>query len=129
MRLRHSDGICLVVLRLAILSAGIVATLASAVHASAPLYDPGTLNIGVSCQWQQRCIKEQNRAKRKALKYVAKYTPPAWRIHLCNRNAARGGLRVDWVGFDHCIRNTLLRPPPPPPPPAPAPRKKRHKRR
>ena len=27
---------------------------------------------------------------------------------LCNRNAGRGGYRVDWVGFEHCIRNSGL---------------------
>ena len=84
--------------------------------AAAPLYDPVTLNIGLSCQWQQRCISQQTRSHKRALKYVSKYKPPTWRIHLCNRNAARRRGRVDWTGFDGCIRNAALRPPPPPPP-------------
>ena len=79
----------------------------------APLHDPVALNIGLSCQWQQRCINEQKRAMKRALKYVRKYQPPNWRVHLCNRNAARKRFRVDWVGFDNCIRNAALRPPPP----------------
>jgi hypothetical protein len=81
--------------------------------AVAPLYDAVSLNIGVNCQWQQRCIGKQRRAMNDARKYIAKYNPPLWRIHLCNRNARRGTERVDWVGFNNCIRNAALRPPPP----------------
>jgi hypothetical protein len=76
------------------------------------LYDAVALNIGVSCQWQSRCIKQQRTGMVRALGYVAKQRPPQWRIHLCNRNASRGGARVDWVGFDHCIRNASLKAPP-----------------
>jgi hypothetical protein len=94
-----------------------------------PLRDPIALNIGLSCQWRQDCISGQHRAMKKSLGFVRKYKPPTWRIELCNRNAARGRFRVDWVGFDHCIRNEALRPPPPPPPPPPAARKKRHRAR
>ena len=35
--------------------------------ASAPLADPVALNIGISCQWQQRCIKDQTQAMKRAL--------------------------------------------------------------
>jgi hypothetical protein len=90
---------------------------ASAAPAAAPLYDPVSLNVGLACQWQQRCISKQTAANKRALKYVRKYKPPTWRIHLCNRNASRGRGRVDWIGFDKCIRNESLRPPPPPPAP------------
>ena len=89
---------------------------AAAAPAAAPLYEPVALNIGLSCQWQQHCIGKQERAMKRALKYVRKYEPPKWRIHLCNRNASRKRGRVDWIGFDHCIRNESLRPPPPPRP-------------
>lgn len=82
------------------------------------LGDPVMLNIGLLCQWQQSCITAQRSAMNKSLKYVAKYQPPQWRIHLCNRNASRIRSRVDWIGFDHCVRNEALRPPPPPPPKA-----------
>lgn len=92
---------------------------------AAPITDASALNIGLNCQWQQRCIREHQGAKKRALKYVQKYKPPAWRVQLCNRNAGRGRLRVDWVGFDHCIRNQALRPPPPPS----SPRKKQQRRR
>jgi hypothetical protein len=94
--------------------------------AHAPIADASALNIGLNCQWQQNCIRRHQGAKKRALKFVQKYNPPAWRVELCNRNAGRGRQRVDWVGFDHCIRNLALRQPPPPPPPA---RKKRLVRR
>lgn len=101
--------------------------------ATAPLYDASALNIGLNCQWQRSCIRAHSAAKKRSLKYVEKYSPPTWRVQLCNRNARRGTLRIDWVGFDHCIRNAELRQPPPPPPPprpaAPPHRKKRVQRR
>jgi hypothetical protein len=102
---------------------------ASAARAAAPLYDPVALNIGLSCQWQQRCISQQAKSQKRALRYVGKYKPPTWRIHLCNRNAARKRGRVDWTGFDRCIRNAELRPPPPPPPPPPVIKKRKRRAR
>lgn len=110
--------------RFACLFAIAAAALCGEARAAAPITDPSTLNIGLNCQWQQRCIRDHQRAKKRALKYIRKYAPPTWRVELCNRNAGRGRLRVDWVGFDHCVRNSALLPPPPPPP-----RKKRQKRR
>jgi hypothetical protein len=76
------------------------------------LYDAVALNIGVNCQWQSRCMRQQRSSMKRALNYVTNQRPPQWRVQLCNRNAARGGVRVDWVGFDHCIRNPALKPPP-----------------
>ena len=78
-----------------------------------PLYDPVTLNIGLNCQWQERCIDNQKKAMKHALKYVKKYQPPQWRVHLCNKNASRRRFRMDWIGFNNCIRNAALRPAPP----------------
>jgi hypothetical protein len=78
-----------------------------------PLYDPVSLNTGLSCQWQKKCVQQQQRAMKRALAYVKRKSPPSWRIHLCNRNASRRSGRVDWVGFNNCIRNAALRPPPP----------------
>lgn len=86
-----------------------VGSTASAAQFRAPLYDVATLNIGINCQWQQQCMVNQRQAKRRALSYVKTQQPPVWRIHLCNRNASRGRDRVDWVGFDHCIRNASLK--------------------
>lgn len=76
----------------------------------APLQDGVALNIGLNCQWQQRCMSEQQRAMKRSLKYVRKYQPATWRVELCNHNAGRKHFRVDWVGFENCIRNTNLRP-------------------
>jgi len=90
-----------------------VAALAAIPLAASPahtpvLYDGVTLNIGVNCQWQPRCMKQQRAEMNQALKFVAKALPPQWRVQLCNRNASRGGNRVDWIGFNHCIRNLQL---------------------
>ena len=82
--------------------------------AVAPLYDPVSLNIGINCQWQPSCQRKQMKALRNARKFIGATNPPLWRIHLCNRNARRAPDRIDWVGFDSCIRNDDLQPPPPP---------------
>jgi hypothetical protein len=81
-------------------------------HMLAPLYDPVALNVGISCHWQRTCERRQLEAMAQARYYVAAARPPVWRIHLCNRNARRGTARVDWIGFDNCIRNASLRPAP-----------------
>ena len=83
-------------------------------NAPPPLYDPVFLNIGFICRWDARCMDRQDDARKHALKYVRKKGPAAWRVQLCNRNAHRKGQRVDWVGFDNCIRNEVLRPAPAP---------------
>jgi hypothetical protein len=71
-----------------------------------PLRNPVFLNIGFVCQWQDRCMERQQRANRHALAYVKKYKPPAWKIQLCNHRAVqRRSGRVDWVSYNHCIRN------------------------
>ena len=95
----------------------IVLVCASAAEAksSAPLADPVALNIGLSCQWQQPCIKKQTKAMNRALKYLRNEDPPSWHVAMCNRNASRRRNRVDWIGFNNCIRNAELRPPPPRP--------------
>jgi hypothetical protein len=84
---------------------------AMAAQARIPLYDSTGLNIGLNCQWQRKCMLDQQRAMKRALGYVRKQRPPQARIHLCNRNASRGRFRVDWIGFDNCIRNASLRVP------------------
>ena len=76
--------------------------------AAAPLYDPVVLNIGINCQWQQHCQQQQRKAMADAAKFIAAKHPPLWKIHLCNRNARRSAARVDWVGFNRCIRNKRL---------------------
>lgn len=91
----------------------LLAPAAAGARAPPPLYDPVLLNIGMVCHWDNRCIERQKGAMNRALKFVAKTHPPSWRVQQCNRNAARGRLRVDWVGYDNCIRNAALRQQPP----------------
>lgn len=73
------------------------------------LNDPVRLNIGYLCKWQVDCIDRQYAAMRKAISFVKRHKPPKWKIQQCNRNAARGRSRVDWIGYHNCIRNADLR--------------------
>ena len=91
------------------LMAGALTAVGGAAQARPPIYNPVTLNIGLNCQWQQRCMVQQERAMKRSLEFVRKARPASWRIHQCNRNASRSRYRVDWVGFDNCIRNASLR--------------------
>jgi hypothetical protein len=92
--------------------AGVTALVLLAAKGSAlglvPLQDPSALNIGLNCRWEARCMKLQQKAMDHALRYMAKAKPPTARIHRCNRNARRARARIDWVGFDHCIRNRAM---------------------
>jgi hypothetical protein len=81
---------------------------ASSADAVAPLYDPVALNIGINCQWQQHCERQQLKAMQRARRYIAGQHPAPWKVQLCNRNARRGRARVDWIGFNSCIRNERL---------------------
>ena len=92
-------------------AAGGMVAVSSGGSARSLLHDPVALNIGVNCQWQSRCMAMQRAAMSRGLFYVSTIHPAQWRIQLCNRNAARGGYRVDWVGFEHCIRNRTLKRP------------------
>lgn len=89
----------------------LVCSAGAAARTTPPLRNPAILNIGFVCQWQEGCMKKQERAMARALKYVKKAKPPTWKIQLCNRNASRLRGRVDWIGFNNCIRNTRLKPP------------------
>jgi hypothetical protein len=66
------------------------------------------LNIGLNCRWERKCIAAQTHAMHRALAYVRVQRPRQTLIHLCNRNAKRSRYRVDWIGFDNCIRNPRL---------------------
>ncbi len=77
-------------------------------RAAAPLYDPVILNIGINCQWKQHCEHKQRDAMKDAGQFIAARHPPLWKVHMCNRNARRATARVDWVGFNSCIRNSRL---------------------
>ena len=102
-------------LALAAVASWSVVVLAPAAEARSPppLRNPALLNIGFVCRWHPGCIRQQEREMQRALRYVKKTSPPAWKIQLCNRNSSRNGTRKDWRGFNNCIRNPALRPPPP----------------
>jgi hypothetical protein len=85
---------------------------ASEARATAPIYDPVALNIGINCQWQQACQRRHTKALKSAQRFIAAKHPPLWKIHLCNRNARRSTSNIDWVGFNDCIRNPHLTRPP-----------------
>ena len=68
-------------------------------------------NIGSLCRWQKSCIARQQQSMQSALAFVSSSRPPIWRVQLCNRNASRARNKVDWVGFDACIRNKRLKKP------------------
>ena len=89
-----------------------IAAAGTAVEAKTPpLRDPAFLHIGFVCQWQERCIQNQRAAMNSALAYVRVVDPPDWKVQLCNRNASRGRDRVDWIGYERCIRNPKLKKP------------------
>lgn len=90
-------------------AASAILAVSSAAAPGRIVHDPVALNIGVNCQWQSSCMTLQRSAMKRSLAYVSAAHPPHWKIQLCNRNASRGGDRVDWVGFDHCINNAALK--------------------
>jgi hypothetical protein len=96
-------------------AAAVPSSAASAAPRRAPITDGVLLNIGLNCQWQRACMAAQQAAMDRSLKYVRKARPASWRIQMCNRNAARSRYRVDWIGYNNCIRNASLRPAPPRP--------------
>lgn len=115
--LAHLRGIARLLIVNAALASLALSSATSSAEATAPLYDPVILNIGIMCQWQQSCEKRQLKAMRQANKFLARSNPAMWRIHMCNKNARRGAASADWIGFNACIRNAALLPPPPPPQP------------
>jgi hypothetical protein len=81
---------------------------ASRALALAPIYDPVALNIGINCHWLRSCQLKQRNAMSDSRRFMAREHPATWRIHLCNKNARRGPARIDWIGFNNCIRNSHL---------------------
>lgn len=73
-----------------------------------PLRDPVFMRIGIMCRWDSGCVTRQRNAMIAALSFVERKSPPPARIHACNRNASRKHDRVDWVGFNNCIRNKKM---------------------
>ena len=107
---RAAGLVGLVKLKLGIAALVLLAGAAEGQRTRAPLNSPALLNIGFVCRWDSACMRKQQRAMSQALGYVGKNRPPAWRIQRCNRNASRQRGRVDWIGFNNCIRNAAVRP-------------------
>src|SRR5437764_2619538 len=57
-----------------------VAQAAAPAAARPPLNDGATLNIGLNCQWQQRCMARQRSAMERSLEFVRNQRPAEWRI-------------------------------------------------
>lgn len=72
-----------------------------------PIKD-STVRIGLLCRWETTCVQRQRHAMAAALQFVRKKAPPRQKIHVCNRNSSRGTDRVDWIGFNNCIRNPRI---------------------
>ncbi len=107
----HEAGfVGLLKLKLGIAALAFLAGAAEGRRTGGPLNSPALLNIGFVCRWDSACMGKQERAMNRALGYVRKSRPPAWKIQRCNRNASRQRGRVDWIGFNNCIRNPALRP-------------------
>jgi hypothetical protein len=81
----------------------------SATARKPPLGDPVLIRTGILCRWERRCMQKQQSAMAAALRYVERKSPPPARIQACNRNASRGSDRMDWIGFNNCIRNPRVR--------------------
>jgi len=77
---------------------------------ASPLRDSASLNIGILCRWEPRCIDLQQRERARVLTYVRQSKLSAWRLALCDKNARRGHERRDWIGYSNCIHNPKLRP-------------------
>ena len=92
-----------------VLAAAIFGSVPPASARNAPLNDPASLNIGFICRWDTKCMRKQEKAMSRAHRYVRSKRPPALQVQQCDRNASRGYGRVDWVGFNNCIRNRAIR--------------------
>lgn len=74
------------------------------------MHDPVFLNIGFVCQWQDDCIKKQQKAMKQALAYGKRAKPSSWAVQFCNRRATfRRSGRIDWISYYSCIRNPGVR--------------------
>ena len=93
-----------------ILAVAVLCAVPGAAAAKPLITNPAMLNIGFVCRWHDKCMDRQEKAMKRALRYVKKAGPPVWKVQQCNRNASRQRMRVDWIGFYNCIRNPRVRP-------------------
>ena len=97
--------------RLAVIASLAFAPVAGAHAANPSVVHPVYRNIASICGGQKSCIDRQWRGMQRAFAYMRNKGVPVWKIDVCNRNATRKSRRIDWIGFDNCIRNTKLRRP------------------
>lgn len=71
---------------------------------------PVLRNIASLCRGQPACVARQQYAMRQAMTFMVQKKPAVRKVELCNRNAARSRQRVDWIGFNNCIRNPRVGP-------------------
>ena len=72
---------------------------------------PVVRNISTLCKGDKACIQRQWKGMQSAFAYMRAKRPPIWKIEQCNRNASRQRNRVDWLGFNNCVRNPKVKPP------------------
>ena len=94
---------------IAILVLGLAAAGAEAQRA--PPIHPVVRNINLLCKSQSGCVQRQWRSMQAAFAFMRAKRPPVWKIEQCNRNAAKQRSRIDWIGFNNCIRNPKVKAP------------------
>ncbi len=77
----------------------------------APPIHPVVRNINLLCKSQSSCVQRQWRSMQAAFAFMRARQLPVWKIELCNRNAAKQRSRIDWIGFNNCIRNPKVKAP------------------
>ena len=75
-----------------------------------PAIHPVVRNINLLCKSQSACVQRQWRAMQNAFAFMRAKRLPVWKIEQCNLNAAKQRTRIDWIGFNNCIRNPKVRP-------------------
>ena len=88
-----------------------MATVDAAAQRRPPPVHPVVRNINSLCKSQDSCVQRQWRGMQAAFAYMRAKRLPVWKIEQCNRNAAKQRSRIDWVGFNNCIRNPKVKAP------------------
>ncbi len=97
--------------RLAALITLFAAAAAPATAQRAPPVHPVVRNINLVCNSQSSCVQRQWRSMQAAFSFMRAKRLPVWKIEQCNRNAAKQRTRIDWIGFNNCIRNPKVKAP------------------
>ena len=94
----------------------VILTIGWAAAGAAVVPPPGAIHpvvrtINLLCKSQSSCTQRQWRAMQSAFSFMREKRPPVWKIEQCNRNAAKQRSRIDWIGFNNCIRNPKVKAP------------------